>query len=219
MPVSGQVIEASPETPYLGLRIALDAREIAALIVDTRMPLPRLGETQPAAYVDAADTLLQQALLRLLDMLDRPQELAAIGHLLKQEILYRLLASERGALLYQAVTAAYQEKGISEAIQWIKLNYAQPFSIATLARAVSMSASHLHHRFKAITVMSPLQYQKRIRLLEARKLLLAGKLEAASVAFEVGYESPSQFSREYRRLFGASPLQDMEYLKHHEPAL
>jgi len=208
LPVSGQVSLASPEQPYIGLRIALDARELAALVIDMQLAVPDSRRKHPApAYVEAADVDLQEAFLRLLRMLKKPQDLAAIGPLLKQEILYRLL------------TAHAQEKGVSEAMLWIKHHYDQPLKIEQLAKSVSMSVSSLHHRFKALTVMSPLQYQKQIRLLEARKLLLTGKLEAATVAYQVGYESPSQFSREYRRLFGAPPLQDMEYLKHHEPVL
>lgn len=105
---------------------------------------------------------------------------------------------------------------MNAAIDWIKNNYDQPMEIGKLAKIASMSVSNLHHRFKAITTMSPLQYQKQIRLLEARKLLLVGNIESATVAFKVGYESPSQFSREYRRLFGVAPLQDAEYLKNQE---
>ncbi len=219
LPVSGQVTQASPRTPYVGLRIALDARELAALVIDMQLAVPEQRQQQPAAYVEQADMELQDAFLRLLRMLDKPRELAAIGPLLKQEILYRLLTACGGAALYHSVTAHAQEKGVSEAMLWIKHHYNQPLNIGQLAKSVSMSVSSLHHRFKALTVMSPLQYQKQLRLLEARKLLLAGKLEAASVAFQVGYESPSQFSREYRRLFGAPPLQDIESLKHQEPAL
>ncbi|WP_219118515.1 AraC family transcriptional regulator [Janthinobacterium sp. UMAB-56] len=219
LPVSGQVTQASRQTPYLGLRIALDARELAALVIDMQLAVPDSRRKQPAAYVEQADTHVQDALLRLLRMLDKPRDLAALGPLLKQEILYRLLTARGGAALYESVTAHAQEKGVSEAMLWIKHHYNQPLNIGQLAKSVSMSVSSLHHRFKALAVMSPLQYQKQIRLLEARKLLLTGKLEAASVAFQVGYESPSQFSREYRRLFGAPPLQDMEYLKHHEPSL
>src|SRR5476649_306663 len=204
----------------IGLRIALDARELAALVIDMQLAVPDSRRKQPAAaYVEEADTELREAFLRLLRMLKKPQDLAAIGPLLKQEILYRLLTARGGEALYESVTAHAQEKGVNEAMLWIKHHYDQPLKIEQLAKSVSMSVSSLHHRFKALTVMSPLQYQKQIRLLEARKLLLTGKLEAATVAYQVGYESPSQFSREYRRLFGAPPLQDMQYLKHHEPVL
>lgn len=220
LPVSGQVSLATPEQPYIGLRIAIDARELAALVIDMQLAVPDSRRKHPAAaYVEAADVELQEAFLRLLRMLKKPQDLAAIGPMLKQEILYRLLTARGGEALYDSVTTHVQEKGVSEAMLWIRHHYDQPLKIEQLAKSVSMSVSSLHHRFKALTVMSPLQYQKQIRLLEARKLLLTGKLEAATVAYQVGYESPSQFSREYRRLFGAPPLQDMQYLKHHEPVL
>jgi len=215
MPVSGQVLDASPAEPYLGIRIVLDAQEIASQIIENKLALPKKSDAQAGAYVDAADIELQDAFLRLLRLLRKPRDLAALAPLVKQEILYRLISARDGGVLGQTILSHYQEKGVNQAIHWIKTNYAEPLQIEKLAKTVSMSVSNLHHRFKAITVMSPLQYQKQIRLLEARKLLLSGSIEAATVAFKVGYESPSQFSREYRRLFGASPLQDMEYLKHH----
>jgi AraC-like DNA-binding protein len=216
MPVSGQVSEASLAEPYLGVRIALDAQEIAAQIIEHKLAVPKNAQPRAAAYVEAADAELQDAFLRLARLLKKPRDLAVLAPLVKQEILYRLISARNGGLLGQTVLSHHQEKGVNQAIHWIKTNYAEPMHIEQLAKAVSMSVSNLHHRFKAITVMSPLQYQKQVRLLEARKLLLGGNIEAATVAFKVGYESPSQFSREYRRLFGASPLQDMEYLKHHE---
>ncbi|WP_211441209.1 AraC family transcriptional regulator [Collimonas humicola] len=216
MPVSGQVSDASLAEPYLGVRIALDAREIAAQIIEHKLAVPKNSQPRAAAYVEAADAELQDAFLRLARLLKKPRDLAVLAPLVKQEILFRLISARNGGLLAQTVLAHDQEKGVNQAIHWIKTNYAEPMHIEKLAKTVSMSVSNLHHRFKAITVMSPLQYQKQVRLLEARKLLLGGSIEAATVAFKVGYESPSQFSREYRRLFGASPLQDMEYLKHHE---
>jgi AraC-like DNA-binding protein len=212
MPVAGQVIEASPAMPYLGLRIELDAKEIAALIIETRIALPKVSKVSVGAYVEKSDADLQDAFLRLVRLLKTPNDLAVLSTWVKQEILYRLLSAPDGAVFYQMLHARNQQKGISQAIEWIKKNFDKPLQIDKLAKVVSMSVSTLHHRFKAITTMSPLQYQKQLRLLEARKLLLAGNIEAATVAYKVGYESPSQFSREYRRLFGASPLQDVEYL-------
>lgn len=214
MPISGQIMEASPSAPYLGLKIDLDPKEITALIIETGMAPPKTQLASPAAYVDESDADLQDALLRLVRLLKKPSDITVLSGLIKQEIFYRLLTAKEGGALYRTLLSSYREKGINAAIHWIKDNYAQPMEIEQLAQRVSMSVSNLHHRFKAITTMSPLQYQKQTRLLEARKFLLAGNVEAATAAFKVGYESPSQFSREYRRLFGASPLQDMEYLKH-----
>lgn len=216
MPVSGQVIRASRAEPYLGIRIALDPVEIAAVMMESGIVIPRSGGTRAGAYVEESDVELQGAFLRLVKLLDKPVDLPALSRLVKQEILYRLLTAADGDALGRAIISHAQEKGVTEAIGWIKANYAKPMTIESLARKVSMSVSNLHHRFKAITVMSPLQYQKQIRLLEARRLLLGGEQEAATVAFKVGYESASQFSREYRRLFGASPLQDVASLRQSE---
>ncbi|MFJ9448777.1 MULTISPECIES: AraC family transcriptional regulator N-terminal domain-containing protein [unclassified Herbaspirillum] len=213
LPVSGQVVEATAAQPYYGVRIDLDPKEIAALIIELNLPAPPRRGTRVGAYVDESDAGLQEAFLRLVLLLEQPKDIPALSRILKQEIMYRLIAARNGDVLYHTVLSHYQEKGVNEAIQWIKANYAEPMVIDELARRVRMSVSTLHHRFKAATVMSPLQYQKQTRLLEARRMLMTGSMEAATVAYQVGYESPSQFSREYRRLFGASPLQDVEFLK------
>ncbi|WP_051516540.1 AraC family transcriptional regulator [Herbaspirillum sp. RV1423] len=215
LPVSGQIVEASAELPYYGVRIELDPREIAALIIELDIAAPPKRTSRVGAYVDESDSELQQAFLRLVALLKTPRDIPAMSRILKQEIMYRLIAAKNGDVLYHTVLAHYQEKGVNDAIRWIKENYAQPMSIEQLAKQVRMSVSTLHHRFKAATVMSPLQYQKQTRLLEARRMLMTGSMEAATVGYRVGYESPSQFSREYRRLFGASPLQDVEFLKQH----
>jgi AraC-like DNA-binding protein len=213
LPVSGQVVEATAAQPYYGVRIDLDPKEIAALIIELNLQAPPRRGTRVGAYIDESDADLQEAFLRLLLLLDKPKDIPALSRILKQEIMYRLIAARNGDVLYHTVLSHYQEKGVNEAIQWIKANYAEPLVIDDLAKRVRMSVSTLHHRFKAAIVMSPLQYQKQTRLLEARRMLMTGSMEAATVAYQVGYESPSQFSREYRRLFGASPLQDVEFLK------
>jgi AraC-like DNA-binding protein len=141
----------------------------------------------------------------------QPRDIAMLSRLIKQEIIYRVLTGKGGEVLYQNVLPRFQQRGINAAIGWIKSHYDQPLNIEKLARLVHMSPSTLHHRFKATTTMSPLQYQKQLRLTQARKILLAGNIEAAAAAFAVGYESPSQFSREYRRCFGAPPLQDIQH--------
>jgi len=215
MPISGQVAMASEQQPYMGIRLDFSNKEIADMIMDLQIEMPagRTGANN-AAYVDRADNDLQDTFLRLVRLLDKPQDLPILGRLLKQEIIYRLISSPQGSSFYHNIMAYYQGKGINQAIAWIKENFDQPLIIEQLAKRVGMSSSSLHHRFKAITLVSPLQYQKQIRLLEARKLLLAGNIDAASAAFQVGYDSPSQFSREYRRTFGAAPLQDINALKY-----
>lgn len=213
MPVSGQVTQATRERPYYGVRIELNSKEIADLIVDLQIKLPEGNGESAAAWVTNSDETLQDAFLRLVKLLDAPQDLPVLAKLIKQEILYRLVTAPEGAFFWKQTLAWYQGKGVGEALLWIKDNFAAPLKIDELAKRVGMSASSLHHRFKALTIMSPLQYQKQIRLLEARRLLLTGEKDVATVAWQVGYESPSQFNREYRRSFGSAPLQDIELLR------
>jgi AraC-like DNA-binding protein len=218
VPVSGQVIRASAELPYYGIRINLDPREIAAILLDMGGQRPPEAADRPVVTVEHADVALLDVFVRLLRLLGRPRDLPVLGRLIKQELIYRLVSSPGGASLVGGCASGQRERAVSEAINWIRTHYNQPLRIDALAHAVHLSPSVLHRRFKATTVMSPLQYQKQVRLLEARKLLLSGKAEAASVAFAVGYESPSQFSREYRRLFGAPPQKDIAQLRR-QPAM
>ncbi|MGK7245745.1 AraC family transcriptional regulator N-terminal domain-containing protein [Buttiauxella agrestis] len=215
MPVSGQVTQASESAPYYGVRINLDSKEIADLIVSLQITLPEKQHeaSNAGAWVTQSDEALQEAFLRLVKLLDTPDDLPVLSKLIKQEILYRLVTAPAGSAFWKQTLAWTQGEGVGEALAWIKRHFAEPLKIDELAKRVGMSSSSLHHRFKALTVMSPLQYQKQIRLLEARRLLLSGSLDVANVAWLVGYESPSQFNREYRRSFGAAPLQDVETLR------
>jgi AraC-like DNA-binding protein len=219
MPVSGQVTRASAVAPYYGIRVDLDPREVAALVLEMRLKPPNDQADPPAVTVERADDAMLEVFVRLLQLLDRPADLPVLGRLIKQELIYRLISAPGGATLSHGVVGGQRERAIGAAINWIRMHYNQALSIDALARTVHMSPSVLHRRFKAATVMSPLQYQKQIRLLEARKMLMSGDTEAATVAYEVGYESPSQFSREYRRLFGASPLKDAEQLRRQPAAI
>jgi AraC-like DNA-binding protein len=213
VPVSGQVTQASVAAPYFGVRIDLDPRELAALVLEIQVPLAAPPSELAAVTVEQADDQMLAVFVRLLQLLDRPRDVAVLGRLLKQELAYLLVTAPGGAALTRGVVGGQRERAVAEAINWIRDHYNEPLTIDALARTVHISASVLHRRFKAVTMMSPLQYQKHVRLLEARKMLMSGHIEAASVAFHVGYESPSQFSREYRRLFGASPLKDAEQLR------
>jgi AraC-like DNA-binding protein len=217
IPVSGRIVRASDDEPYYGIRIDLDPKEVAAFILEMQLPLPAERDEVPVVTVEPAGDALLEAFLRLLRLLDRARDLAVLGRLLKQEIMYHLVTAPGGITLTRGVLGGQREHAVSRAISWIREHYDEPLKISSLAQAVHLSPSVLHRRFKAATVMSPLQYQKQVRLLEARKLLMSGDIEAASVAYQVGYESPSQFSREYRRLFGASPLQDAQQLRGHAP--
>ncbi|WP_198120859.1 AraC family transcriptional regulator [Massilia rhizosphaerae] len=213
MPVSGQVTCASAAAPYYGIRVDIDPKEVAAFVLEMRLQLPVEEADPPAITVERADEAMLEVFVRLVRLLDRPRDLPVLGRLLKQELLYHLVTAPGGATMSRGAVGGQRERAVGEAIHWIRTHYNEPLSIDALARTVHMSPSVLHRRFKAATVMSPLQYQKQVRLLEARKMLMSGDVEAASVAYEVGYESPSQFSREYRRLFGAPPLKDAEQLR------
>ena len=151
--------------------------------------------------------------IRLLKLLDTPQEARFLSALIKREMIFHLLSGDSGDFFFQQVLFERQGEGVGKAIAWIKDHYAHTFTVEELAQLNNMSVSGLHHKFKAITTMGPLQYQKRLRLQEARRLMLSGRVDATTAALEVGYESPSQFSREYRRLFGLPPLQDIKAVR------
>lgn len=213
IPVSGQVMRASEAEPYYGIRVDFDPTELAAFMLEMQIPMPMQGDDPPFVSVEVAAEGMLDAFVRLLGLLNRPSDLPVLGRLLKQEIMSYLVMGPGGPTLTRGLMGSQREFAVNKAISWIRQHYDAPLKIAELAEAVHLSPSVLHRRFKAATIMSPLQYQKQVRLLEARKLLMGGGVEAANVAFQVGYESPSQFSREYRRLFGASPLQDAEQLR------
>lgn len=208
LPLSGQVIQASAEHPYLCLRLDIDPSAIAQLITETN-PGAAPGQTGGRGlYLDAIDSPLLDATLRLLRLLDTPADIPVLAPLALREIYYRLLKGQQGQRLQEIAIADTQTYRVTKAIEWLNRHYDQPLQIEALAGHVNLSTSTLHHRFKSLTSMSPLQYQKQLRLQEARRLMIAEDLEASAAGFKVGYESPSQFSREYSRLFGAPPSRD-----------
>ncbi|MCY1277148.1 HTH-type transcriptional activator RhaS [compost metagenome] len=213
LPVTGQVVEASPERPYLSLRLEFEPAQIARLIADAGpIGVPQRGPGR-GLYVDRLDAALLDALIRLFGLLETPRDIAMLAPLVQREILYRLLHSPQGQILHEIAVADSQSHRIARAIDWLNSNFDQPLRIDDLARTVNLSSSTLHHRFKAVTALSPLQYQKQLRLQEARRLMISEGLEASAASYKVGYESPSQFSREYSRLFGAPPLRDLARLR------
>ncbi|MCU1763417.1 AraC family transcriptional regulator [Pseudomonas sp. 14P_8.1_Bac3] len=213
MPLSGRVVNVTSEEPILAVRLDIDPAEITALIADAGPLGVPTRPTGRGLYVERIDTAMLDAVLRLARLLDTPKDIAMLAPLIRREILYRLLRSQQGHRLYEIAIANSQSHRISQAIKWLNGNYEQPLRIDDLAKEVNLSVSTLHHRFKAMTAMSPLQYQKQLRLQEARRLMLAEGLEASAAGYRVGYESPSQFSREYSRLFGAPPLRDLARLR------
>lgn len=213
LPILGNVIEATPEKPYLAFRLSLDPRMLAAMLLDMP-PMPGDDARAPAGLALSPLTAeLIDPVLRLVRLLDRPADIAMLAPLAEREILYGLLQGPQRDMLRQIALADSRLSQINRAIGWIKRHYADPFRIETVAEAARMSPSSFHHHFKAVTSMSPLQYQKQIRLQEARRLILAQHKDAASAGFAVGYDSPSQFSREYRRLFGEPPVRDATRLR------
>lgn len=213
LPVVSNVLEASPDEPYLCMTLTVDPRELAALIVETGRQAPRDDHDGRALYVSPLRAPLLDGLLRLVRLLDAPEEIPVLAPLILREVNYRLLQSEQFGRLAQMAIGDGRLRRVSGAIHWIKEHFAEPLQIEALASRVHMSPSALHHHFKAATSMSPIQYQKRLRLQEARRLLLSGAPSADSVAYGVGYASASQFSREYARLFGQPPRRDTELVR------
>jgi AraC-like DNA-binding protein len=213
LPAMGQVLEASPEHPYLSLRLNLDLEQIARLVLELgdRGPLPSTADR--GLFVARLDEPLLDAVLRMVKLLDTPEDIAVLGPVVEREIYYRILRGELGSRLVDLAQSEGGNHRIVRAIEWLKQRYAAPLRIEELAEAVHMSPSALHHRFKAVTAMSPLQYQKQLRLHEARRMMFSDGLESATAAHRVGYESASQFSREYRRLFGAPPRAEIARLR------
>jgi AraC-like DNA-binding protein len=212
LPITGVVCEASVETPYLALSFVLDPATLAAMLLDMPQSADG-GKPFPGLAVSPMIPDLLDPVLRLLRLLDRPADAKMLAPLAEREILYRLLLGPQGPMLRQIALADSRLSQIARAIGWIKQNYEQPLRIEALATIAHMSPSSLHRHFKQVTAMSPLQFQKRIRLQEARRRVLGLEGDAASVGFAVGYESPSQFSREYSRLFGAPPGRDATRLR------
>lgn len=213
LPTVVQIINASREKPYLGLVLRLDQREISQLMVDSNLPPPRLQQSSRGMATGEVTQPLITAFQRLIDLLDEPKDIPILAPIIQREIFYRLLVGDQGTRLRQMASAGSQSQQIARAIYWLKSNFTRPLRIDDLATQVNMSTSTFHHHFRAVTAMSPLQYQKWLRLSEARRLMFAERLDATTAAFQVGYESPSQFSREYSRLFGDSPLRDITSLR------
>ena len=193
--------------------LKLDLRMMAELVAQSRLPPPRDRSVARGMALGAVTPTLLESFKRLTDLLDEPDAIEVLAPLVQREIHYRLLTSDQAGRLRQLASVGSQSHLVARAIEWLKANYASPLRIEELAERVHMSASSLHHHFRQLTAMSPLQYQKWLRLNEARRLMLNEGFDAASAAFEVGYESPSQFSREYARLFGAPPRRDVVSLR------
>ncbi|WP_261717680.1 AraC family transcriptional regulator [Streptomyces sp. FZ201] len=210
LPVTGHFINARREEPALGMALELRPAAVAPLLLEAP-PLPTAPAT--ALATGRADVDLLDAVARLLRLLDRPTDAPVLAPLIEREIVWRLLTGPHGAMVRQIGMADSSLSYVARAIRWIREHYAEPMRVEDLARLTGMSSSAFHRNFRAVTAMSPLQFQKRIRLQEARSLLVARPGDVAGVGHLVGYDSPSQFNREYRRMFGAPPGQDANRLR------
>ncbi|WP_110516677.1 AraC family transcriptional regulator [Herpetosiphon llansteffanensis] len=211
LPIMSNVTHATPDEPFLGMRILLQPELIRDMLLEGEFDRP-VATPKSGLLVNQSPSDLLDAAVRLLRLLQTPADIKALAPLALREITYRLLQGNDGARLRQLVGTSANMNVVLQAINWLKHNYSQAMQVDDLAQYLNVSTSSLHHLFKTVTAMSPLQYQKRLRLYEARRLMLEG-FDAASASFEVGYQSPSQFTREYRRMFNAPPLRDLQRLK------
>lgn len=213
VPVIGQVVEASPDIPYLSLKLEFTPKEVMDVLSNLETRIASKEKSSHAIFVSQIETSLLDAVLRLVRLLDNPVDIPVLAPLVTKEILYRVLQGQHGEKLEQlAIEGSYTYR-IKNVIERLMHRYDQAFRIEDLAEMANMSVSSFHRHFKEVTAMSPLQFQKQLRLYEARRLLLSEAADAAEVAFRVGYESPSQFSREYSRMFGLPPKEDLKRVK------
>jgi AraC-like DNA-binding protein len=210
LPVVSQITKATPQQPNLSLRLRLDMALIREILSQQEFHLPEDSANARGMAVGTTSVELLSACARLLDLLDAPHDIPFLAPLLQREIIYRLLRSPQGKHLRAIATLGEQSHRTAKVVSWMRMNYAKPLRVEELAAMARMGVSTLHHHFRSLTAMSPLQYQKQLRLHVARERMLNAGLDAASAAFEVGYESPSQFSREYSRFFGQSPMRDVK---------
>lgn len=213
MPSSSQIIGASPEEPFLAISLDLDRSLIARLAAEVPAPPGSGAGSGKALSIVEVDPDVLDAFLRLVEMLDRPEQIPALAPLVVREIHTRLLLGPQGGYLRQITTHGTQSNQISRAITWLKDNYREPLQVDRLAQQVNMATSTFHRHFKEVTTLSPLQFHKRLRLYEAQRLMLAENANATSAGMAVGYESTTQFNREYKRLFGEPPRRDMSRLR------
>ena len=213
LPATSQLIETSLESPYLGLILELKTNEILEVLDNANVSPLSEASSERGMFVSRLNFSLFDAVLRLVRLLDTPDDIPMLAPLYTKEIIYKLLTGEHGNTIENIVVKGNSAHHIKNAIQLIMTNYDKPLRVDQLAETANMSVSAFHKHFKEVAAMSPIQFQKQLKLQEARRLLLSETLDAATVAYRVGYESPSQFSREYSRLFGLPPREDIKRLK------
>ncbi len=213
VPVTGRVVDASKDRPYLALRVEIDPKEVGSAMIEAGLPAPSGQSDARAVIVSPLDSGLLDTTVRLLRLLLPPTESRVLIPVVRAELVLRLLIGEQGVRLRHLSLHGGHSDRISQALERLRNDFDQPLSIEALAKDLGMSSSGFHHHFKAVTDMSPLQFQKQIRLQEARRLMLGENLDAASAGYRVGYDDASHFSRDYKRLFGNSPARDAERLR------
>lgn len=218
LPADSEVLTASHDEPCIGLSLKLDLRAVAELIAQGELLPRRSRGITPGVGIGTATAEILRPFGRLLDLLDEPDAIPVLAPLIQREIHYRLLMSDQAFRLRQIASIDSQGHRVARAIDWLKKNYSAPLRVEDLAARVQMSAASFHQHFRQLTAMSPLQYQKWLRLNEARRLMMNEYLDASSACYRVGYESPSQFSREYSRHFGLPPKKDIAALREINPS-
>lgn len=213
LPITSRIVEASPEQPYLGIVLRLDSTVVGSVMVEAGHPAPGRHAAVKALAVSPLDAGLLDAMVRLVRLLDTPSDVCFLRPHVTREIVYRLLVGEQGDRLRHLAALSGSSHRIAKAVERLRKDFDQPLCIEDLAREYGMSVSGFHHHFRTVTAMSPLQFQKHLRLQEARQLMLGEGLDAASAGYRVGYGNASHFTREYKRLFGAPPMQDVERLR------
>ncbi len=213
LPIVSQIVEASEESPCLAMSLRIELPLVREILSRGDIPAPQIEAGSPAMITGEITPEFLDACCRLVALLDTPRDAVFLGSLIQREIIYRILSGPEGARLRAVATAGDQSNRTAKAVAWIRANYARPLRVEHLADLAGMGVSTLHHHFRSLTAMSPLQYQKQLRLQAARGRMLIEGVEAATAALEVGYESPSQFTREYSRLFGQPPMRDIRALR------
>jgi AraC-like DNA-binding protein len=213
VPVQSQIIEASERVPLLTMYLRLDMPIVREVLSREDLPEPQTSLQSRGLAVGETTVGLLGACTRLIDLLETPEDIPFLSHLIQREIVYRILRSPQGERLRAIATTGELSHRTARAIAWLRGNFAQPLRMEELAAVARMGVSTLHHQFRALTAMSPLQYQKQLRLQTARQRMLMDRIDATSAAYEVGYESVSQFNREYSRLFGQPPMRDIKALR------
>lgn len=208
LPLIYRIADATPERPYLGFSLTLDPAVVASVVVESGIKIKSGSSSAKAMNVNAVSGDLRDAIVRLVRLIDNPSGRRVLAPLITREIIFRLLESGQGERLAHLLSFGDAER-ISKAVGHLREHFDEPLKMEDIAHEFGMSVSRFHHHFKSVTAMSPLQYQKQIRLQEARRLMLSEDLDAASAGFRVGYEDPSYFSRDYKKQFGAPPQRDI----------